>query len=109
MLQTYQEAAHTIAEAPHDVPPVLHSKVFAGLAHAYAQHAQVQEALRWIGEARAVFSEELEDLPGFLSMGYGVYQVILFEGLTFLDLGKCDPDKDNDEKAWKKMEKIEKF
>ncbi len=109
MLQAYQEAASMLAQAPQDVPKLLYSKVFAGLAHAYAQHAAVQEALRWIAEARSVFSEQPENVPSFLATDYGIYQVILFEGLTFLDLSKHDRTGDYDKQAWEKLEQIEQL
>lgn len=103
MLQVYQEASYHLKTVPY----TLKSKVFAGLAHAYAQTGQVQEALRYIGEARTVFPTEYEEVPSFLSMDYGLFQVILFEGLTFLDLDKCYPDNGYAQDAWNKLTQID--
>ncbi len=85
MLQTYQEAAHHL---DHEIPAVLRSKVLGGLAHAYAQRGQTQEVLRYLGEARVIFSGESEEVPIFLKMDYGIVQAIQYEGETFLELGR---------------------
>ncbi len=109
MLRTYEKAARLLDE----VPALLRSRVLAGLAHAHAQQGQVQEALRYSGEARAVFSDE-EYLPSFLSMSYGIYQVILFEGETYLALGRHagavhEPGQASTyyQQAWDKLAQIE--
>jgi len=107
MLQAYQEAAYILSQPLNDVPSMLYSKVFAGLAHAYAQQGKAEEASHWILQARTVFSEDKEDLPPFLSTDYGIYQVILFEGLTSLDLDKHDPNGHHGEQAWSKLAQIE--
>ncbi|MBA2678450.1 MAG: hypothetical protein H0U76_08670 [Ktedonobacteraceae bacterium] len=103
MLQAYQEAQHFMK----DVPRSLQSKVFMGLAHAYAQHGQATEALDTINQARQIFPGEIEDVPTFLSADDGEYSLILFEGWIRLDLGKHFPDKDYNEQAAKALAQID--
>jgi tetratricopeptide (TPR) repeat protein len=71
----------------------LRSKLFAGLAWAYAQYGRVQEALRYLKEARSLFFGETTTVPVFISTEYGLHSLILSEGCTLLDLGKHDPDQ----------------
>ncbi len=85
MLHTYQHAEES-SRSPR-TPAFLRSKVLAELAHAYAQQGMRQEVLHCLGEARTIFIEENEDIPVFLSTDYGLFQLILFEGLSMLGLG----------------------
>jgi tetratricopeptide (TPR) repeat protein len=88
MLQTHQEAAQYLDEV---VPP-LRSKVLAELADAYALNGQVQDALRCIDMARDLFPEQFGAVPHFIAADYGLYQLILFEGMTHLVLGERDAE-----------------
>ncbi|MBO0777239.1 MAG: helix-turn-helix transcriptional regulator [Ktedonobacteraceae bacterium] len=90
MLHTYQQAAQYV----DGVPAVLKSKVLGGLAHAYAQQGNTQEVLRCLDEARVIFSAEPEEVPLFLSMDYGPFQSIQYEGQTFMDLGDASGNPD---------------
>ena len=85
MIQTYSQAEYQSKSA--EISMFLRSKVLAELAHAYAQQGRNQESLRSIGEAHALFTEESSDTPVFLSTDYGLFQLILFEGLSNVDLG----------------------
>ncbi len=97
MLQTYQQAEQYSANS--EVSAFLRSKVLAELAHAYAQQGHTQEALRCLGQAHAIFAEESADTPAFLSTDYGLFQLILFEGLSALDLGAYEEVHDNPARA----------
>lgn len=107
MLWAYQQAQQTLSETQQDIPFLVNSKVFAGLAHAYAQQGNVQDALRWIGEARTTLSDTHEDVPMYLSTDYGLYQVILYEGHTFLALDKYYPNETYSKEARKRLTQIE--
>jgi tetratricopeptide (TPR) repeat protein len=84
MLLTYQEA---VLHADK-VSLRLRSHVLAEASRAYAQHGQEQEALRCIGEARAIFPGEVGDASGFLLADTGLFALMLFDSQTRLDLGK---------------------
>lgn len=109
MLRTYQDARHGINEAVSKIPQVLQCKVLMGLAHAYAQHGRVQEALNTVSEARAIFPGDVEELPPFLSADDGLFSLILFEGWVRLDLGKREPDKEHYDHAAKVLAQIEEL
>jgi tetratricopeptide (TPR) repeat protein len=87
-----------------EIVPLLQSKLYAELAYAYAKNGQVQEALRCIGEARNTFPGETPDAPVFLSTDYGLFSLVLFEGQTFLDLGKYTEDRAKAPAFYKKSE-----
>jgi tetratricopeptide (TPR) repeat protein len=89
MLQTNQEAIQYLNEG---VVPLLCSYAFARLADAYAQNGQVQDALGYIGKSRDLFPSEFGEVPYFVSADYGLYQLILFEGVTHLALGERDAE-----------------
>lgn len=108
MLQAYLEAKDGIGKN-EEVPHLLQCKVLMGLAHAYAQHGQVQEALNTISEARNVFPDEGEDVPAFLSADDGMFSLVLFEGWVRLDLGKRDYRVEHAQFAAQALAKIEQF
>ena len=95
MLQTYQAAEHSA----EDLSPLVQSKVLSGLAHAYARNGQTQEALRCLGEARMLLPQEMEYIPIFLSGDSGLFQLILREGQTYLELGNHLFDRGHYEQA----------
>jgi transcriptional regulator with XRE-family HTH domain/tetratricopeptide (TPR) repeat protein len=103
MLQTHQEAARYLDE----VAPLVRSKVLAELARSHARNGQVQEALRYIHQAREVFPGEVDDVPCFVSADCGLFQLILLEGLTHLDLGEHKSDDGYYQKAWDALAEIE--
>jgi predicted negative regulator of RcsB-dependent stress response len=63
--------------------------------------------LRWIGEARTVFPQEHEEVPTFLATDFGMYQVRLFEGLTYLALGKHTPEQGHYQQAWQQLQHVD--
>ena len=87
MLQKRQEAEQHLNK---EVVLPLRSQVLADLAYAYAQNGQIQDALRCMGEARNLFPSEFGAVPFFVSANYGLYHLILFEGMTHLALGESD-------------------
>ena len=86
MLNIYSLAEQQSKQA--GISNFLRSKVQAELAHAYAQHGKDQEALRSIEKATLLFTEEDAHTPVYISTDYGRFQLILFEGLCNLDLGR---------------------
>ena len=109
MLQTYQKATSTLDDlSKHcQFPSLLCSKLQIELAHAYAQHGQVQQALSALEEAQVLFPGEHEEAPVFLSTDYGHHSLILFEGLTHLDLEKYVPNNHHSHQAARALAKIE--
>jgi tetratricopeptide (TPR) repeat protein len=109
MLQTYQKAVSTLDDLSkqHQFPMLLRSKLQVGLAHAYAQQGHVQNSLRALEEARALFPNEYEVAPVFLSTDYGRYSLIQFEGRTHLDLEKHAPGDHHSRQAANALAKIE--
>ncbi len=88
LLQRNQEAAQYVNE----VVPLLRSSMLAELDYAYARNGQAQDALRSIGQARNLFPSEFGEVPDFLSSGYGLCQLVMFEGMTHLALGESDAE-----------------
>jgi len=101
MLQTYQQAVFTIDDLSkqHQFSSLLRSKLQVELAHAHAQQGHVQESLRALKEARILFPDESEVTPVFLSTDYGHHSLILFEGLTHLDLETYAPGNNHSRQA----------
>ncbi len=89
MLQMRQEAEQYLDK---EVVLPLRSHVLADLAYAYAQNGQFQDALRCMGEARNLFTSEFGAVPFFVSANYGLYHLILFEGMSHLALGESDAE-----------------
>lgn len=82
---------HLRAEEIRDeVVPALRSYVLAELAYSHAENGQVQQALRCIGEARELFPSEFGEVPCYVTADYGLFQLIVFEGMTHLSLGEQD-------------------
>jgi len=89
MLQVRQEAVQYLNE---EVAVPLHSQAYGHLAYAYARNGQVQDALRCVGQARDLFPTEFGEVPPFVSSDYSLSQLILFEGRTYVALGKSDAE-----------------
>ncbi|MBV9691204.1 MAG: winged helix-turn-helix domain-containing protein [Ktedonobacteraceae bacterium] len=102
MLQTCQQALlySDVKERDDTLPLLVRSKAYAELAHGYAQNGKVQQALCSISEARAIFPEVVREIPVFLSTDYGLFQVILFEGLSNLALANHEERYDNPSRAY---------
>ncbi len=88
MLQTHQEAE----QQRHLVGAPLQSYLLAELAFAYAHNGQVQQARNTLAQARDLFPTDFGDAPSFIVADYGLFQLILFEGLTHLALAESDTD-----------------
>ncbi|WP_149404028.1 hypothetical protein [Dictyobacter arantiisoli] len=83
MLKTYVEAdSHRSA-----IPDVLQSKVSLELAHAYAQHGMMKESLYALNQAQDLFPGSVE-APPFLQKDYGRHSLLLFSGLTYVDISR---------------------
>lgn len=105
MLHTYQEAAIHLKE----IAPLVQSKVLAGLARSYARNGFVQEALRHLQQARDVFPEEDGEIPCFISADCGLFQLILLEGKTYLDLAVLDSGKNYPQQALDALLSVERI
>ena len=101
MLQAYQEAA----QYSNEVLPLVRSKLFAGLAHAYAQNGQNQEALRSIQKARAIFPGDSSIVPSFVLADCGLFSLIMDEGRTHLVLGQNENNATSAAFYYKQSEK----
>ena len=83
-LQTYQQTIPLL----EGTSTLLRSRIYAGLADSYAQYEQEQEALRCLSLAYENFPVRPEDDPTFLYADCDYFTLILWEGLTRLDLGQ---------------------
>ncbi|HEY0756609.1 MAG TPA: helix-turn-helix transcriptional regulator [Ktedonobacteraceae bacterium] len=81
-LQTYQSALHLASPAS----PLLRSRVYVGLAEAYSQHAQENEAKHWLELAQETFPEKVEDDPAYCYTHFTYTSISTYEGLMFLNL-----------------------
>jgi tetratricopeptide (TPR) repeat protein len=94
MLKAYLEADGYRSDIPH----LLQSKLSLELGHAYAQHGMVKESLYALRKAQDLFPGETE-APPFLQRDYGQHSLILFGGLTYLDLGELTTKREYVRKA----------
>jgi DNA-binding XRE family transcriptional regulator len=81
-LQTYQQSIPYLDE----VSPLLRSRMYAGLSGSYASFEQEEEALRFLGLAYESFPEKPEHDPSFLYADCEYFTLLLWDGLTHLDL-----------------------
>ncbi len=83
-LFTYQKALPLVDQ----VSPLLRSRIYLGLASAYARCGQKQDALRYLGLAQEHFPAQPEEDPNFLYMCMSASRpaLHLYEALTFSDL-----------------------
>lgn len=86
MLQTYQDAYRYMKH----VPPILQSRIQVGLATAYAQQGESQKAERAIELAQETFSQQEKDVKPMPYLGFGSSSLILWEGLTYLELDRLE-------------------
>lgn len=105
MLQTYQEAARHLKE----IDPLVQSKVLAELARSYARNGDAQESLRSISQARDIFPGDVKDVPCFVSADCGLFQLILLEGATHLELGAYNSATNHFQHAWESLAQIEQM
>jgi len=69
------------------LPSFLRSKILGELSHPYAKEGNDQEVVRCLGEANASFTEADNETPIFLRAYHSRFAIILFEGLSTIDLG----------------------
>ena len=81
-------------------PSILKSDIYIGLADAYAQIKQEQEAFEAIGLAHAQFPDHPELDPSFLYADYGRSEIYQWEGKMYLHLAEHYPDRDYSQKAF---------
>jgi tetratricopeptide (TPR) repeat protein len=103
MLQMLQRAMHYINELPFAVQ----SKLSAELAYAYAKNGQTKKASYHIKNARDILPEEGEEIPVYFAADSGLFQLLLFEGLTGLEMGTHDPKGGHYQWAYNNLERIE--
>ncbi|QBD74601.1 hypothetical protein EPA93_00770 [Ktedonosporobacter rubrisoli] len=84
MLSSYQEAALYLAF----LPPILQSKLLAGLAHAQARNGEEQQSQTALRLARESLPEKSEPMPSFVAADCGIFSLILDEGKTHFVLGQ---------------------
>ena len=93
-LTTYQKALQLIpredqASGRHNsISPIIAGRVYAGLAEAYAQLGQEQEALQYMGLAQDTFPEYPENDPHFAYTYYDHYYLYLYQGLMYMKLNQ---------------------
>lgn len=95
-LHTYQEALPFINE----ISPLMKSRIFLGLAAAYAQSGQEQEALRYFAMSQEIFPEDPEADPAFVYADCGRSSLNHYGGLIYLEL-------DQPQKAWEVFSEVE--
>jgi DNA-binding SARP family transcriptional activator len=76
-----------------DQAPLLTSDIYMGLADAYAQCKEEQQALTAIAQAKAHFPEHPEHDPSFLYADCGWSELYQWEGKMYLDLARYFPDR----------------
>ena len=82
VLETYQQVLPYLGE----VSPLLRSRIYAGTSGIYAQLGCEQEALRFLSLAYEDFPENPERDPSFLFADCGYFTLVLWDGLTHLEL-----------------------
>src|SRR5947209_3060426 len=85
-LQTYQQSIPYLNE----VSPLLRSRMYAGLSGSHAYFEQDKEALRFLGLAYESFPEKPEHDPSFLYADCEYFTLLLWDGLTHLDLHQLE-------------------
>ncbi len=95
-LQTYQRALPLVRY----VSPLLRSRIYMGLASAYARCGNQQDAQRYIGLAHEAFPSQPESDPGFSYTVCTPAVLHLYDGLAYMDL-------DRPQQAWEALENVE--
>ena len=97
-LSTYQEAFPLV----ESVSPLLRSRTYLGLALAYAQCGQKQEALKYLALTQDTFPEHPEDDPSFTYADCGLSSIYHYEGLMYLEFNQP-------KEAWKTFAQVERL
>lgn len=87
-------------QALGDEVSLLRSDIYMGLASAYAQHREEQEALTAIGQAKEHFPDHPELDPRFLYADCGRAELSQWEGKMYLDLARHYPDRAYSQRAY---------
>jgi DNA-binding SARP family transcriptional activator len=82
VLQTYQQILPYLSE----VSSLLRARIYAGASGIYAQLGYKQEALRFLSLAYENFPSHPEHDPSFLFADCGYFTLVLWDGLTHLEL-----------------------
>ncbi|HEU5230706.1 MAG TPA: BTAD domain-containing putative transcriptional regulator [Ktedonobacteraceae bacterium] len=94
-LHTYQEALGSVEQAS----PLLQSRIYLGLALAYAQCGQKKEAFQYWDLTQQSFPAQPENDPSFLYADCGRSSLNHYGGLMYLTFGQAD-------KAWSFFEEV---
>jgi tetratricopeptide (TPR) repeat protein/transcriptional regulator with XRE-family HTH domain len=86
-LVAYNDALRFINTYSDSISPILHSRIFAGLADIQATMGREQEARQLLKLALTVFPAHPEDDPCFSYTHYDRSMLYLYEGIVFLRLG----------------------
>lgn len=97
-LQTYQEALQFVDQ----VSPLMQSRTYLGLAAAYVQLGQKQDALRYLSMAEETFPEVFEKDIAFTYADCGPSSLNHYGGLIYMEL-------DQPQKAWEMFADVEKL
>ena len=90
-LEAYNDALRLINTYNDAVSPILHSKVFVGLAEIQAAMGREQEARQLLKLALAIFPAHPENDVCFPYTRYDIAMLYLYEGIVFLRLGLVKP------------------
>ncbi|HEX7736994.1 MAG TPA: helix-turn-helix transcriptional regulator [Ktedonobacteraceae bacterium] len=97
-LQKYQEALQFVDQ----VSPLMQSRTYLGLAAAYAQLGQQQDALRYLGMSQETFPDMPEKDVSFTYADCGPSSLNHYGGLIYMEL-------DQPQKAWETFAEVEKL
>jgi tetratricopeptide (TPR) repeat protein/DNA-binding XRE family transcriptional regulator len=95
-LQIYQRALPLVRY----VSPLLRSRIYMGLASAYARCGNQQDALRYIARAHETFPSDPESDPSFSYTVCTEAVLHLYDGLAYMDL-------DQPQQAWDALANVE--
>jgi DNA-binding SARP family transcriptional activator len=88
MLLAYQQASTFLGEESKDLPALLQSRIYMGLAEAYARLHVSQKAESYLRQANEAFLTSHEEDLLVLSLDYNLSLKILLEGFVRFDLGQ---------------------
>ncbi len=87
-LNAYNDALRRINTCIDLISPLLHSRIFAGLAEIQATMGREQESLQFLKLALAVFPDQPQNDPCCSYIQCDRSLLLLYEGLVFLRLGQ---------------------
>ncbi len=86
-LETYQLALSSIKDS---LLPLVHGRLYAGLAGKSANCGEKQDALRYLALAHETFPEHPEEDPYAFLPGMGRHKLLLWDGITRKHLGQYE-------------------